>query len=342
MSEQYYFNPIENAQKLFSCFIKYKDLPYKEFIAKINEDLNANYTFQELKIYIALMRKSHSTSQAKKMEQILKYVKSGNKDKILANELSDKKINQEFFYIKSGKSNFIQKQMNDEQIQKRKQEVLKNINNQIDMIIDNKDIDTSELLKQGKIERSLLTQVKNYLREIDTDRYIEFLMSYNKIESTSKTELSQFLETINYFIEHMENNLYILNQCDPKIDEDLIKKIKAPGEETLSSYFKDSIGRLYYNKKSNIDSLLQIYYKIANNIKIIIENENIKDFQKLSSSELIKINEDEKFVHDYYKQLQNIKKSYDHGVSLLNKINDKRKTEIDNKFTKKLLFENNN
>ena len=64
MSEAFYFNPVENAKKLFYRFQKYKDLPYEEFIIKINEDLNKKYTKNDLENYIAIMRKSHSPVQA--------------------------------------------------------------------------------------------------------------------------------------------------------------------------------------------------------------------------------------------------------------------------------------
>ena len=189
---------------------------------------------------------------------------------------------------------------------------------------------------------NLLFCVKNNLREIDTDMYVKFLMAYYNLIPTSKEEIHQFSETIDFFVKNLENNIYKLYQYEPKKDEELIRRIIVPGEDKLSSYYKDNIGRFYFWKISNSNNLLKRYCKIDENVESVLENENIKDFKELKLVDANAIREDKEFVYDYYKQLLDIKKVYDKNIRTLNNINDNRKKEIDNAYTKKLLFENNN
>ena len=140
MSETFYFNPVENAIKLFYRFQKYKDLPYEEFIVKINEDLDKKYTKNDLEKYIAIMKKSHSTVQAQKMEKILQYVLTKNSDKTIEKELND--LDKKFSY----KSNSLPN-TRDIESKERKKQLLVDLKNQMNIVIDNKDLKPRELRK---------------------------------------------------------------------------------------------------------------------------------------------------------------------------------------------------
>ena len=340
MDNKYYFNKTENVKKLFFKFTKYKDLPYEEFIENINRDLNTKYTLSDLKKYIIFMTKCHSTSQGKTMQQILKYVLSGNKDTKLEKELHN--LDEKYYYLKTGKVSFVNRYKEKPEFVEKKQQSLADINKEIDIVIDNKDVKPSELYEHNKISNRLLTIVKSNLKELDSNKYVDFIEAYFNIESTSKEELHQYIETINYFIKNLEKSLYRLNLCDLPNDEAIVRSIKVTGEDELNDYYLNNIYRLHAWKIGKIIGLLERYNKMKNNLEGIIESESIKEFELLKDFDLKQFKEDAFFVYEYYKQLLDIKKVYDKNIKNLNTINDNKKNEIDNTFVKKLLFENNN
>ncbi|MBQ9024363.1 MAG: hypothetical protein IJ105_03995 [Bacilli bacterium] len=310
---------------LFSLFLENKDLNCEEFINKINKSLNTKYDLSDLKNIIKQIRMSHSVSKAETMNDILNYVISNNTDDKLKEKLEN--LDKKFFYMKKGSlcSGNINK---NKELEKEK--LIKDINSQMDLIIS----------KEKSGESGLISKVKSNIKYIDFEKYIDFLETNFNIQATSKKELEQFLEVINYFITNLENNLYKLNFLNPDKNEDQIRNFHVSNEEKLSEYYTNNILRLYKWKKQTIESLLDKYNNIKETIEIIIKNNNLKEFKTLKYTELDIIKDNEEFVYNYYKDLYEMKKVYEKHVNSLYTINDKDKKTIDELFTKKLLLEN--
>lgn len=334
----YYNNNNKNHYlQLFALFNKYKNLNYEQFIKSINEELNTKYTLYDLKIKINAIRKTHSVTKAQLMKDILKYTLSNNTDEKLKEKVNN--IDRDFFYLNSGK--YFSMSPKNRNKKENDKDLIDELNTEMDIVI-KEEKSIKELNEENKVTPSLLVNVKSNLKYINEDKYIKLLKVNYNIESTSLEELNQILEILNYFINNIENKIYELNFYDPKVDESTIRNFHVSKEEDLSDYYKNNIYRLYAWKVSRLENLLNKYNNLKNIIIQIIQDKHIKSFEKLSYFDEKVLKEDEEFLYDYYHNLYLMKNVYMTSIKSLNKINDKRKKEIEDAYIKKLLLENNN
>lgn len=314
-----------NCQNLYYLFLKYKKLKYDEFILKINEEMNKKYDLNDLRKYILHIRKNHSTSKAQLMEDILNYTLGINKDEKTIENVKERNF-QTYIHIKP-------KEMDPS--------LIEGVKDAVDLVIkENKPY--SQLIENGEVKsKALITKLKKYIKNIDPEKYVEFLKINYELENTSMEEIDQFSQVINYFIKSIENRINTLSLYDPNKDEEKIRNFHVSNEEDLDDYYKNHINRLKGWKIRRLETLLDKYTKVKNIIDTIEENKNLTKFQKLSEIDLKIIKENEPFVYEYYRELLKLRQAYDNHVAKLNSLTDKGKNQIIEEFNKKLLLENN-
>lgn len=313
----------EKCGYLFDSFIKNKNVKFPEFIDKISEDMGKKYTIDDLKECIDYIKRNHSTTKAQLMKEILD--SSFSDDKTVEIDMNSNLFSIPF--------NFKGRDVN--------QSTIDNLFKKMDIVL-NSDKSISDLVEEGKLDEKLLfSRVKLYMKYIDNEKYIKFLIKGYNVNSTSLTELNQAIETIDDLIKNLEDRLYKLNFYDPNTDEDKIRNFHVFNEENLDEYVTGNISRLYHWKVQKLGQLIEKYKNLRETFNIILENKNIKTFKKIPANEQKLIKADAEFLYKYYKNLFEIKRLYDRGIASLNNIRDSRKKELEDEFNKKLILGNN-
>ena len=331
----------ENCKKLYLLFVENKNLNYSKFIEAINTKMNKNYNEKMLKNYIYFIRQNMSVSKSEVMNDILNYTIAKEKNDFKKINTLEKKINVND-YVEYKKQTILVDKVNLEDIKMKQNidhkisvaQIKEKMNNVIKENDDKKD--TSK-----KSDALLLTSIKKNIREIDPEKYVDFLIVNNDISVTSIEELDQFLQVINYFITNIQYKIDTLKSYNISVDEDKIRNFYITNEETLTKAYTDSIIKLYNWKLNRLENLLDKYKILYNSIIEVKNTMHIKNPEKIASTDLCKIKEDEQFVYDYYKQLEKIKKQYENNVKKLNTIGQEGINKIEKVYMKKIIKENN-
>ena len=281
---------------LYDGFVKNRNLDLEEFLSNLSTSIGVkNLTVSRLNIYLCKNKKNFCVSKAELMIDILNYVSSKNKDKELKNKIEN--IVNRNSNLKKQELDFRSTKLHNEKIDN----VLSNVNT---LINENKSY--NELLKSGEIDdQYLITNVNRFISNIDNETYINFMIAYKRVQKLSMTELNQLKETIEYFISNISKKLDLLNSCNPYEDEIKIRNIIISNEDELSTYYSDNIIRLYKWKVKKLTSKLDFYLNFSDLIDKLINKNDINNIKKISFDRKI-MDLDEKFVEEYYKNIQTI------------------------------------
>ena len=230
-----------------------------------------------------------------------------------------------------------------EQIKKNKKHtrrdyMINNIDKKADTVeIVNKVLNDEVSLKDmdPKEVKSLMQTFKRYLKEIDSELYVDFIIKYYDIKSIDEKELKELREVIEYFLSYIKKNSEKINSLSPENEEDLkeIDKVIVSGVEDIDDVTKAYPKKFYNWKKKKLEKLTVAYTNYLNVIDGVID----KDFNKykeLSKTDKDFIKEDEEFLTDYIKHFKEINQAYINGIDTLTTVGDKKLDEI------KLIYSN--
>ena len=316
-------------QKLYASFINNKDLSYRQFIKKINEENNKNFDYKSLRENIIKTIQPYSPIMAKNMLTILKY--SIAKEKGYINTIRELKETIDNMKITPRISPCFGTNRKDsiERNNKIHNKMIGNLNNSIEKSTNKEEDDLN-----------LLTRTKYNLRDIDNDVYINYLTSKYDVKKISLNEISQMYEVVKYFIKHLNNNIELFESYDIVKDEDKIRSLYIAGEEKIINKPYSGIKALYIWKLKKLKSILKKYNELLSSIEEILKTKNVDSFSKVSS-DTKRFLKEEGYLYDTYNELEYVCGIYNKNISSLNTVSQKRIDELKKEYNKRFILENN-
>lgn len=327
--------------KLYTTFVENKELGYNDFMKVLKNNFK-NIDIPKLKFYIGFIKKDISVKKSEDMILILKYIKAREKNDVEQIELLKKNIDQ----IDMRTANEVQTigRISVSKELKEKQEnhhtnLIDTLNKDMDCVI-NENKSHNELMKEGKIQTTLLlTYSRKYVKELDLDKYIKFLVSNYGLSTTSNKDLKEYNEIVEFFINNIDSTIEILREYYRAANESGVRKVYVKGQENLDSNYS-SISKLYNWKLKKLQLLRRNYQKLYNSVDSLIDNK-LEEFDRESTEFLRFLKDEEACIEDFYKNLIKIQRVYNEQIVSNMFATDSLKNTLKDKYVKVLLPGNN-
>ena len=324
-----YIESKEKYNRIYQFFVENKDLDYNSFVIKLTKKMKEeNFKLNrgiiqtnEIKNFIEFYGRYHSTARAQNMKEIFYLIlsKRFNLDSSVKT-LSETIENSNLELPKPISFKPVEKQISENFID--------DINNKLK--------ENNEKIKNP--QNKIISKVKSNIKNINNDDYILFLNNYFDINGTNKTEIIQFLEVLEFFINNLNNSINTLKTYEKNNDLESIKNFYVKGEEILGNKYLTSIRKLSTWKLNRLYGMLDSYLELYNILKKVVETNNIENLETLDSKYREKIRDDERFVIDYLNDLYSLKRILISHIKTLG-VNKERREELEDTFYKKYIFE---
>lgn len=188
---------------------------------------------------------------------------------------------------------------------------------------------------------NMILLLRKYLKEIDLEKYSEFLIKYYKLEYFSEKELKQLKEVIEYFIKGIDSKITTLKSLDPANFDDIkpIKQLPVKRFDSSSQAASLNVNTTYKRKMNILESEKSGYTKYANLINSILEDNDFDMNNKFTTEEKKYIKDDFDFLGDYLDQIKSVSDVFNSNVKKVNTIANSTKKELKYTFTKKMVKE---
>ena len=335
----------DKSLKLYDLMVKNKYLDYRSFLKVVEESFNSKNIAVDIKLYIKNMRHSISTTKAREMVTMIKYmIAKNNHDIDTMRELKEEveKIGK----TKVEKSNNYSIGISDQYFKKQNNKHISSvekIKKDVDTIINNDNKSIKELYEEGKMlsnPHNLISNIKKNINAIGIDKYIEYLKANNNLQTISEEELEQFQYTIDFFIKNLERNIGLFHIYNINKDSKKISDLSIKGDEKLDPTYQNNIKKLQSWKLMKMDALVTKYTELSNSLRDFSKN-NINS-NMLDRNALTTIKKDEEFVYEFYNNIINIINVYNRQIKCVYSINDEEKNKLCEQYIKTLLPKRNN
>lgn len=318
----------ENFFKLYYSVLNNRNLSIDELISNINSELDTTFNFESLKNYLERVKRDFSVTKTEIMLDILEYASSKNE------KLKAKIENQ----IKLTSIRGLYKSTNDKNVNLHK-DIMERLLSEMNTII-KEDKSYSQLLEEGIItDNKIYTNANKYIKEIDDNTYIDFLISYKQIEKISIDELSKLKKALESLIENNTKNIELLKSCNPTNGENKIRCLYVFGEQELSDVYTKDIVRLHKWKIKRLEVRLSYYMKLYLMVEKLISTKDISSLEKLSLDKRF-IDNDEIYVNNQGNNLQKVYNTFDQ-IKKIHNISDSRNKTLRKIYNDKIITENN-
>ena len=313
---------------IYNSIIKNRECDTEELIKNLNKETHIEFTLTELEAYLKKNEREFSVLKTEIMFDVLEYSKT--KDKSLKEKIEN--------YVRVSKVRGIKKHTNTKNDEIHK-DIVSNLIVDMNTII-NEDKSYEELLEEGLItDNKVYSNANKYIKEIDDETYVDFLISYKQIEKISLEDLSKFSEALEYFIVNITKKLELLNSYDVRADSDKIRCLRVSGEEELNDIYNREVIRLYKWKVKTLETRLNYYVKLNEMIKKLIATKNIDSLEKLTLDKKY-ITSDNDFIVEQSDVLQKAYSMFDH-IKKIHNVSDSRNKVLQKIYNERLIKENN-
>lgn len=217
--------------------------------------------------------------------------------------------------------------------QERHSELIDEVNEMFDNVLN----DTKEVSRDEVITR--MQFIKRYLKELDYDKYLNFLFKYNNLNSISKEEIEQLNEVIDYFITNLINNLLTLKKINTKNEEEVLNASKLPvdGEDSVDDSIKNKPGRLLKWKISKIEGKLAFYERYKEMLIKLHDTDDLNAVKKILPNDKKQMLGQYDFIVDFYENLKKANDVYNVNIKNVLTIPQNDYEELNSNFKKRLL-----
>ena len=327
--------------KMYKVFIENKDLDYSNFMRALKNNMGI-LDAKKIKFYINYIKQDISVKKAREMTLILKYMIAKEKndiDKVEAIRKEIDEINGAFVLEAQTIGDVPKSKKHLENKKNAHINTINTLNKEMQLVIDEKR-SYPELFKEGKIHnQNLLTTARKNIKEIDIDKYIEFLISNYNLDVTSYEELNQYIEVLQFYITNIDKAIEKLRHYYHTGNESEIRNLYVKEQEKLGENYS-SIAKVYNWKVSKLKYYKKRYQKLIASISTLLGND-ISSFDRENNTFMTSLRNEEDFIVDFYKNLLKIQCIYNDQIINNKYASDALKNEIKEKYTMKLLPGNN-
>lgn len=334
----------EKKKKYTDLYIGITDnlgLGFEELLNILEEKTGTRYTKEKLQKILTEMSKDYNYTKALEALYIVNYAinkDKNNEDKMNSylSKIQEIKKNREknirasamtYKKLKEGKSR-------SDAINKKHEEVLKEANEYMDKVINKEDHTVDEF----NIE---LSSIKKFLKEIDKDKYIEFIVSHYDIKNISIKELKEIREIAMFFKDNLKNNVDFYSNTNKK-EFDKINKLNSihvVGEEDLDEIIKNTPSRLFKWKLAKIEREYEFYCMFLKVLDDAIDKQNFDTYKEYSNIDKRNLELQEDFIKETNNKIKIFNEIYQKHIKGIKTINQKEYEELDNKYKKRLIKE---
>ena len=318
-----YFRERNYFFKLYNEMVCNWKLDISEFVNNIKNNVNKDFdTIDKIFDFVDGTKTSYSVAKSNIMISIIEYLQ-GKKEKDEVQEIIDK--------VEKRPINMQPKK----DIRDHEGNIKRIISNMNAVINDERSY--KELAEKKEIPDDLLfTKANLYIKEIDDDTYLDFVIKYKGLEKLSLEELKQYQSLLKVFITNLSNKV---NKLTVLVDDKDIINFYVKGQENLTTYHTSKINRLKAWKLKKLSSLLTYYNEMYKMLDEIINTKSAESIKKIKLDKDVMAQEED-FIIDYHNALQNISSGYAYIKKIHNVTDDRNKT-LCKKFNEKIIVENN-
>lgn len=204
-----------------------------------------------------------------------------------------------------------------------------------------KDEDISEFPKNEIY--NLLDYARRNISKIDQDKYVDFIIKYNNLNTYDKKELKLFKETLEYFLlgnKNTTNKIISLN-LDKEEDIKKFNELYIYGQDKLDQDFKKYPKKLRSRNLSYLDKTSKLYEKYIKMLDMMIENNDVEAYLTLNQSDRSTIDIDYEFIKKYTDEFRTIYNCYYKNIRKVASSNDECKKKMVKRFSESIFKESN-
>lgn len=302
---------------IYNYCIKNKDLPKEEFLSGLYSSVKYNLTEEKLFKFLEYSKRYICCDKALLVGTIIR------------NKIDGKEIES----FTRGNDNRYKFQVSNYSIDKHVKS-MEELDTSIDKYIETKK--NGEVPKKNTVD---LGKVKNAIDELPEERVIDFMMAYFNLNPVTKSEIDELKEVLEFFIANLNGSRDYLLSLDPINDKDKIIDFNVYDEPT--DFIKKEIKRYHYWKLKKVENLLLNYNRLYDNLNRLFDKYEIEGIERLSGDTDKAIKKDNKEVYSVYRSLLDSSQVCKTHICGLNNVKDEKIASLKNKFTKKLVLENN-
>ena len=191
-----------------------------------------------------------------------------------------------------------------------------------------------------------ITNIIDYIRKniskVDQDKYVEFVIKYNKLNTYDKKELSLLRETLEYFSLGAKSTTNKINDLDLDKEEDIEKfsELRIYGQENLDPCV------LKYPKKvrawdlSRLKKYSSLYTKYLKMMDMMINDGNMEAYNILSQADKTTLDFEYDFMKEYTKEFKKIYDCYIRNIQKIYSTNDECIKKMSKRFSESIIKEN--
>lgn len=336
ISDEYSMKKARSAY-FYDIVINNREKTFEELLSILSDKMSMEMDKETISKMLKEMKTMISVTKAQELTYIINLMilkNSDRKDKI-------KYYEEKLLEIEKTREEKVEKTMNSLKRKEEKKEEKKEKHAEeikaaeviMDRVInDDEDIDRKELIKKVQF-------IKRNLKEIDKDKYLDFIFKYNNIESFSREELLQLSEVLNYFIVHLDKNIERIHNLNEYNEEEIVEASKLPvdGEESLDEAIKAKPRRLLRWKLTKMEKRLETYSLCKEILDGVIEQDDLSGTKRIDTPAKRQLLEQEEFVADFFINLKNANDSYNMYIKNLVNIAPNDYENLNNNFKKRLI-----
>lgn len=316
-------------------------LGFEDLLSKIEEKMKTTYTKESLSKIINEMNKNFSSSKAEEVLYIVNYgINKDKGDETKMNLYLSKiqEINKKKENVKLGKQKYYNKykegKSRSDAVNEKHKEALIKTYEFIDKVVNKEDYTEREF-------NAKLLFVKKFLKEINKDRYLDFIINHYDVKEISIDELKEIREIVEFFIPNIKNNIDIYSNTDKK-DIDKINKLNSmyiKGEEELDDVIKNTPTRLFKWKLNRLKREYEFYCKFKLVLDRAIEDNIFDEYKEYNDIDKNQLKNQYDFIIDINNRIRLFNEIYQIHIKGIKTINQTEYEELDKKYKKRLIKE---